>query len=64
MAEMSTKYELCNYVLFFGGDIKKEIHLWPEDNDFKALLYQQGELWGTMLDFYLQFMFIVEKTCY
>jgi hypothetical protein len=56
MAEMSTKYEFCNYVLFFGGDIKKEIHFWLVDNDFK--------LWGTMLDFYLQFMFTVEKTCH
>jgi hypothetical protein len=38
---MFTKDELCDYVLFFGGDIK-EIHLWLEDNDFKTLLYQQG----------------------
>jgi hypothetical protein len=54
--EASTKDGLCDYVLFFGGDIKKEIHLWSKDDDFKALLYQQGELRGTMLDFYLQFM--------
>ncbi len=40
-------------MLFFGGDIKREIHLWPKDDDFKALLYQQEELHGTMLDFYL-----------
>ncbi len=53
---MSTKDELYDYVLFFGGDIKREIHLWPKDVDFKALLYQQGELYGTMLDFYLQFI--------
>jgi hypothetical protein len=53
---MFTKYEFCGYVLLFGGDIKKENHLWPEDDDFKALLYQQRELQGTMLDFYLQFM--------
>ncbi len=38
-AKTSTKDEFCNYVLFFWGDIKKEIHLWPEDDDFKTLLY-------------------------
>ncbi len=53
---MSIEDELCDYVLFLGGDIKREIHLWLEDDDFKALLYQQGELRGTMLDFYLQFI--------
>jgi hypothetical protein len=38
-AEASTKDEFYNYVLFFNGDIKRDIHLWLEDNDFKALLY-------------------------
>jgi hypothetical protein len=38
-AETSTKDELCNYVLLFGGDIKREVHLWLKNNDFKALLY-------------------------
>ncbi len=37
--EVSTKDEFCNYVLLFNGDIKRDIHLWQEDNDFKALLY-------------------------
>jgi hypothetical protein len=36
---MSTEDELCDYVLFFGGDIKKETHLWLEDDNFKTLLY-------------------------
>jgi hypothetical protein len=54
--ETFIKDELCDYVLFFGGDVKKEIHLWLKDDNFKALLYEQGELWGIMLDFYLQFM--------
>jgi hypothetical protein len=40
-------------VLFFGGDVKREIHIWSKGDDFKALLYQQGELKGIMLDFYL-----------
>jgi hypothetical protein len=40
-------------VLFFRGDVKKEIHLWLEDYDFKTLLYLQGELQGTMFDFEL-----------
>jgi len=40
---VSIEDELCVYVLFFNGDIKKEIHLLPQDNDFKALLYQQGK---------------------
>jgi hypothetical protein len=35
----STKDEFCDHVLLFGGDIKREIHLWPKDDDFKALLY-------------------------
>jgi hypothetical protein len=52
MAKASTKDELYDYVLFFGGDIKREIHLWLDDDNFKTLLYQQGELRGTMLDFY------------
>jgi len=43
-------------MLLFGGDIKKEIHLWLKDDNYKTLLYQQGELHGTILDFYLQFM--------
>jgi hypothetical protein len=34
------------------GDIKKKIHLWLEDDNFKALLYQHGELRSIMLDFY------------
>jgi hypothetical protein len=38
-AKTSTRDELCDYVLFFGGDIKREIQLWLEDDDFKALLY-------------------------
>jgi hypothetical protein len=38
-AETSTKDEFCDYVLLFRGDIKREIHFWPEDNDFKALIY-------------------------
>jgi hypothetical protein len=38
--------ELCNYVLLFGGDVKRETQLWPKDDDFKALLYWQWELWG------------------
>jgi hypothetical protein len=48
-------------VLFFGGDVKREVHLWLKDNDFKTLLYKQGELQGTMLDFYLKFMLQLEK---
>jgi hypothetical protein len=59
--ETSTKDELCDYVLFFGGDVKREVHLWLKDNDFKTLLYKQGELQGTMLDFYLKFMLQLEK---
>jgi len=55
-AKTSIEDEFCDYVLFLGGDIKREIHLWLEDDDFKALLYQQGELRGIMLDFYLQFI--------
>jgi len=46
---------------YFQGDVKKEIHLWLEDNDFKALLYFQGELWGTMFDFDLEFVLWLEK---
>jgi hypothetical protein len=61
-AKTSTKDELCDYVLFFGGDIKRDIHLWLEEDDFKALLYQQGELHGNILDFYLQFMLQLEKS--
>jgi hypothetical protein len=44
-----------------GGDIKREIHILSKDDDFKTLIYQQGEMWGTMLDFYLQFMLQLEK---
>jgi hypothetical protein len=54
--------ELCDYVLFFRGDIKREIHLSPKDNDFKALLYQQRDLQGTMLDLFTIYV-TVEKTC-
>lgn len=39
MAEASTKDEFYDYVLFFGGDIKREIHLWLDDDNFKTLLY-------------------------
>jgi len=52
-AKPSIEDKFCDYVLFFGGDIKREIHFWPRDDDFKALLYQQGKLHGIMLDFYL-----------
>jgi hypothetical protein len=55
-AKTFTEDELCNYVILFGGDVKREIQLWPDDDDFKALLYWQGELWGIMLNFYLEFM--------
>ncbi len=55
------KDELCDYVLLFGGDIKRETNLWPEDDNFKTLLYERDELQGTMLDFYLQFMLQLEK---
>jgi hypothetical protein len=43
---MFIKDELCEYVLFFEGDIKREIHLWPKGDDFKALLYQKGNCWA------------------
>jgi hypothetical protein len=26
-------------MLLFGGDVKREIHRWLEDDDFKALLF-------------------------
>jgi hypothetical protein len=39
-------------MVFFGGDVKREIHLWLEDDNFKALLYEHGEMQCTMLDFY------------
>jgi hypothetical protein len=38
------KDELCDYVLLFGGDIKRETNLWPEDDNFKTLLYERDEL--------------------
>jgi len=41
--------------------VKREIHIWSEGDNFKALLYQQGELQGIMLDFYLQFILQLEK---
>jgi hypothetical protein len=44
MAKTSTKDEFCYYVIFFGGDIKKIILLWPEDNNFKALLLARGAI--------------------
>ncbi len=51
-------------MLFFGCDIKKEIHLWPEDDDFKALLYQQGELQGTNVGLLFIIYVTIGKTCY
>jgi len=51
-------------VLFFGCDINKEIHLWPEDDDFKALLYQQGELQGTNVGLLFIIYVTIGKTCY
>jgi hypothetical protein len=29
----------CKICVVLGGDVKREIHLWPKDDDFKALLY-------------------------
>ncbi len=30
--------DICNYMLFFARDLKKEIVLWPNDDDFKKLI--------------------------
>ncbi len=47
--------------MHYLADIKREIHLWPQNDGFKALLYHQGELRGVMLNFYLQFMLQLEN---
>jgi hypothetical protein len=55
------KDDLCDYVLFFRGDQRREIHLWPQHDNFKHLIEKEGKLGGNMLDFHLQFVLQYEK---
>jgi hypothetical protein len=32
------KDDPCDYVLFFRGDQRREIHLWPQHDNFKHLI--------------------------